>query len=190
MRDEPGDDEPLDAVPLELQIQIRVGEATGAPVLRGDNLARLRRELGTDLAAPRAVFEGLVCPRRLLNGRNVLPRLVVARTVAMMQCVEDPKLRVPRGIQDLQHMGNAVVRFGDGANAPPYLAALGNEVVVRIDHQKCSGLPLVCGTRHDVSPPSNSRNDANAEIPRNTSPCRRINGHPTRPAYVPLESRQ
>src|SRR5215475_1421019 len=48
-------------------------------------------------------------------------------------------------------MGNAAIRFGDGANAPPYLAALGNEVVVRIDHQKCSGLPLVCGTRHDVS---------------------------------------
>jgi hypothetical protein len=70
-------------------------------MLRGDNLAWLRLELGTDLATPRAVFEALLHPRCLLNGRNVLPSLVVARTVSMMQRLEDPKLRLPRGIQDL-----------------------------------------------------------------------------------------
>jgi hypothetical protein len=47
MCDEPDDDELMDAVVLELQIQISVGEATGTPVLRGDNLAWLRVELGT-----------------------------------------------------------------------------------------------------------------------------------------------
>jgi len=66
-------------------------------MLRGDNLSRLRLEFGTDLATPRAAFEALVHPRCLLNGRDVFPRLVVARTVSMMQGIEDPKLRLPRG---------------------------------------------------------------------------------------------
>jgi hypothetical protein len=79
MRYEPDDDELMDAVLLELQIQICVGETTGTPMLGGDNLAWLRLELGTDLATPRAVFEAFALPRSLLNGRNVLPRLVVAR---------------------------------------------------------------------------------------------------------------
>src|SRR6266446_310518 len=120
-------------------------------MLRGDNLAWLRLELGTDLATPRAVFEALVLPRCLLNGRNVLPRLVVARTVSMMHYIEDPKLRFPRGIQDLQHMRNAVIRFCNSPNAAPYLASLGNVVVIGIDHQKCSDFLLICVSRHGVS---------------------------------------
>src|SRR5262245_24174549 len=150
MRDEPDDDEPLDAVLLELQIQVRVGETAGTPVLRGDNLARPGLELGTDLTAPRAVFEALMPPRRLLNGRNVLPGLIVARTVPMMHCIEDPKFRIPRRVQDLQHMGNAAIRFGISANAAPYLASLGNEVVIRIDHQKRSDVLVICVCRHGL----------------------------------------
>jgi hypothetical protein len=47
----------MDAVLLELQIQIGVGKATERPVLRSDNLAWHRLELETDLspgAAPPA----------------------------------------------------------------------------------------------------------------------------------------
>jgi hypothetical protein len=54
----------MDAVFLELQIQIRVGETTGTPMLLGNDFARLRLELAADLAAPRAVFEGLSQPVR------------------------------------------------------------------------------------------------------------------------------
>src|SRR5271166_3682575 len=147
------DDELMDAVLLELQIQIRVGEATGTPMLRGDNLARLGLELGTDLATPRAVLEAPSQPRCFLNGRNVLPGLVVTRTVPMMQCIEDPKLRLPRGIQDLQHMRNAVIGFCNSPNAVPYLASLGNEVVIRIDHKKGRDLLVICHFRHGLSPP-------------------------------------
>jgi hypothetical protein len=41
-------------------------------------------------------------------------------------------------------MPNAVICFGNSPNAVPYLASLGDEVVVGIDHEQCSGLPLVC----------------------------------------------
>src|SRR4029077_4738541 len=86
--DEPDDNDLMDAVVLELQVKVGVGEATGAPMLSRNNLARLRYELGTDLATPCAISEGLVLPRRLLNGRNVFPSFVGARTVSMMQRIE------------------------------------------------------------------------------------------------------
>src|SRR5208337_2620772 len=143
MRYQSDDDELMDAVLLELQIQIRVGEATRTPMLGGDNLVWLGLELGTDLATPRAVFEALSLPRCLLNGRNVLPSLVVARTVSMMQRVEDAKPRVARGIQDFQHMRNTVIRFCNCPNAVPYLAPIGNEVVIRIDHKECGDLLFI-----------------------------------------------
>jgi hypothetical protein len=88
-------------------------------MLRGDNVARPRLELGTDLATPRAVFKGFSQPSCLLNGRDILPSLVVARVISVMQCIEDGKLRVPRGMQDLQHVRHAVIRFCDAPNAVP-----------------------------------------------------------------------
>ena len=62
----------------------------------------------------------------------------------MMHCIEDPKLSLPRGIQDLEHMRNAVIRFCNSPNVVSYLASLGNEVVIRIDHQQRSDLFFIC----------------------------------------------
>src|SRR3974390_3283964 len=42
-------DELMDAVLLELQVQVGVGEATGTPVFLGDNLTWRRHEFGTEL---------------------------------------------------------------------------------------------------------------------------------------------
>jgi hypothetical protein len=99
----------MDAVLLQLQIQICVGEATGTPVLLVHNLTRLRFELAADLAAPRAIFEGLSQLRCFLDGCNVFPGLVVAWTVAMMQRIEHAKFSLPRGTQDLQRMRNTMI---------------------------------------------------------------------------------
>jgi len=99
-----------------------------------DNLTWRRHEFGTELATPCAVFEALVLPRGSLNRRNVGPRFVVACTISMMHGIEDAKLHCARRIQDLQHVGNAVVCFSDSFDQGPELAALGNEVVVGIDH--------------------------------------------------------
>src|SRR6516225_9488523 len=96
---QPGDDELLDAMLFELQIQICVGKASGTPMLEGHDIARLRFEFAADLATLRAVFEGLVQPSCLLDGRNVLPGLVVPWTAAMMHRIENAKLRLTLSIQ-------------------------------------------------------------------------------------------
>src|SRR3984893_13569223 len=59
VRDESHDNELVNPVLLELQIQIRVGETAGTPMLEGHDIARSRLELRADFAAPRAVFERL-----------------------------------------------------------------------------------------------------------------------------------
>jgi hypothetical protein len=41
-------------------------------------------------------------------------------------------------------MRNAVIRFCNSPNAAPYLASLGNEVVIWIDHKKSSDLLFIC----------------------------------------------
>ena len=50
-------------------------------MLERHDIAWLRLEFAADLATPRAVFEGLSQPRYLLDGRDVLPSLIVALTV-------------------------------------------------------------------------------------------------------------
>jgi hypothetical protein len=54
-------------------------------MLESPDIAWLRLEFAADLATPRVVFEALVHPRCLLNGRNVLPCLIVAWTVSTMK---------------------------------------------------------------------------------------------------------
>jgi len=126
-------------------------------MLTDDNFTRRRHEFGAELAAPRAVFEGFVLPRRLLNRSDVRPCLVVAWTVAMMHSVEYSQLRLPRGTQDPQHVGNAVVRLGHGFDTRPDLAAVGDEVVVGIDDQKCGDLLVVRHTVHASLPRSRAQ---------------------------------
>src|SRR5262245_21700307 len=123
----------MDAVLLELQVQVGVGEATGTPVFLCDNLTWRGHEFGTELATPCAVFEALMLPRGSLNRRNVGSRFVVAWTISMMHGIEDAKLHFTRGIQDIQHVGHEVVCYSDGVNAGPDPFALGNEVVVGIN---------------------------------------------------------
>src|SRR5262249_51738482 len=118
---------------------------------RGDNLARLRLELGTDITTPRTVFEDLALPRPSLNWRHVLPGLIVAWAVSTMHGIEDLKPRLARGVEDLLHVRNAVIRFSDSPNAAPYLPSFGDEIVVRVHNQQCRELPGVDRSRHPMS---------------------------------------
>src|SRR5262245_46243905 len=62
MRNEPDNDELLNATVFKLQIQICIGKTTGTPMLGGNNFAWLRLESTADLAAPRAVFKAFPLP--------------------------------------------------------------------------------------------------------------------------------
>src|SRR5262249_17953876 len=150
MSDESDDDELMDAVLLELQVQVGVGEAAGTPVFLCHNLTWLRHEFGTELATPCAVFEALMLPPSSLIRTHVPTCFVGCSMIPMMHGREDAKLRFARRIQDLQHVGNAVVCFSDSFDAGPDLATLGNEVVVRIHHQQRGDALVVCRRIHGV----------------------------------------
>src|SRR4029450_2424586 len=120
---ETDDDELVDAVLLQQQIEVGIGEAAGTPMFLSDDIAGLRCEFAADLATPCAVFEGLARPAFLLDRRNVLPGLIIARAVAMMHRIENTYTCLSRSIQGLQHVRNAFVCFGDFFYARPYLAA-------------------------------------------------------------------
>ena len=95
------DNELMDAVLFELQVEVRVREATGAPVLKCHDLTRLRCELAAKLATPRPEFECSTRPRRFLDRRDISLGLVIARTESTMRRIEDAKARFSRRIQNL-----------------------------------------------------------------------------------------
>src|SRR4029453_6560534 len=83
----------------------------------------------------------------------------VSQAIPMMHRIEHSKLGLPRRIQDLQHMRDTSVAFCDIPQAVPYLPSLGNEVVVRVDHKKCSELLV---KRHDSLPRTQRQPNVNA----------------------------
>src|SRR5262249_16239009 len=101
-----------------------------------------------DLTTPGPVLERLRRPGGLLYGRDVLPRLVVARTVPSVQRVEDAEPRLPRRLQNLQHVLNAVIGFRDRADPSPAFAALGNKIVIRVDQQERHGVRIMYIVSH------------------------------------------
>ena len=78
-----------DAVLAKLLVEVGVGEAALRPVLLGDDVARLRREVGMPFAAPFAAGEGMARHHRLLRRIGVLPVLVVAGFPPAMRRHED-----------------------------------------------------------------------------------------------------
>lgn len=64
-----------------------------------------------------------------------------------MQCVENAYVGLPCGIEDLTHVRNALVGFGNAPEAIPYFAALGDEIVVWINHYETGEVLFV---RHVV----------------------------------------
>lgn len=75
----------VNAVLLEHQIEVRVGEPARAPVLQRHDLPRLRREFEPKGATPGAVGEDLRARPRFLDRGPEFPRLVVAGAPAMMR---------------------------------------------------------------------------------------------------------
>src|ERR1700726_3123803 len=106
-------------MPFESHIQIGVRKATGTPMLLGHDVARMRRKLGAELAAPSSIFKRLSRPGCFLNRRGVLPGFVVARAEPMMHRTENPPPSLSRRSQQLQHMRDAVIRLCNAFDAIP-----------------------------------------------------------------------
>src|SRR4029077_12495842 len=117
-------------------------------MLRRDDIARLRFEPGPNFTAPSPVFERLPRPPCFLNGRDVLPSLIVARSISTMHRIENADTSFSRGVEDLGHMGNAFVALGDPLYAVPEFSAFGDEVVIWIDQDKPGDLSLICELWH------------------------------------------
>jgi hypothetical protein len=64
----------------------------------------------------------------------------------MMQRIEDSNARSSRGIEDV--VWDAFVGLGNTLQAIPYFSALGNEVVVRVDHDEACDVLLVSHIGH------------------------------------------
>src|SRR5215470_5262767 len=126
----------MNAMLFKLQIQVGVGKPARTPVLLSHNLAWFRREFGPDLATHVPYSKALRDQVALLNGCDVFPGLIVGRAVSMMERIEDANPHVPRRIQKLQHIRNAIICLCNISDAIPYFASLGNEMVVGIDDQK------------------------------------------------------
>jgi len=66
--DEAHDDELMDAVLLELQIQVRVGEAAGTPMFLRDDLSRRRRDSARNSPPQVPYSKDLCCHAALWTG--------------------------------------------------------------------------------------------------------------------------
>jgi len=125
---------------LRLQIQIRVGETIGTPMLGCQEIACVRLELGADFSAPGPVFERLPATMRPFEWRNVShSRLDDIADAAM----ENRDTGFSSRFKNLHHVNATLVTFGNCFYSISYFAALRDEVVIRIDQDEPYGLLLI-----------------------------------------------
>jgi hypothetical protein len=70
-----------------------------------------------------------------------------------MQRIEDADIGLACGFEGLTHVRDALVGFSDALQAIPYFAALGNEIVVRIDNEKAGEVLCVRHVGHVAMTP-------------------------------------
>jgi hypothetical protein len=133
---------------LQPEIQVGVGEAALPPMLFGDDVARLRREVGVPFAAPFAAREVVLLHDASLGGVWMVPVLIVARLPPPVW--DDDNLNARRSygaIQPAQVIKKPDLS-GDRLEARINLPALGQKVVVRIDEEQCGPFARVGGFDH------------------------------------------
>lgn len=121
MCDESRHDELMNAMPFEEEIQIGNGETARTPMLLSDDIARLG----------------------FYSRRDVCPALVVAGPIPVVKRIENADAGGARSFQDLGHVRNALVGFSAAPKAIPYFAALGNEIVVRINYHQAGAVLVI-----------------------------------------------
>src|SRR3954451_25003185 len=117
-----------------------------------DKIAGDRNKFGTKLSSPGTVFKSFSMPCRFLSWDNVLPGFVIARAIPMMESVEDAQLRFTGSNQNLMHVRDAPVRFGDILQSIPYLTSFRDKVVIGVDHKERGKFFLIGHVCHSHSP--------------------------------------
>src|SRR5262249_510697 len=105
---------------------------------------------------------------RALRSPQRSPPCSGLRSRATMSRVKDAKPRRPRGVLDLQHVRHAVILLCDVLQAIPDLSALGDEVVIGIDHESCRERLFFGHVCHGLSPTTSPVTDVST---RNACPC-------------------
>ena len=98
--------------------------ATKLAMLRCDNVAGAGFEFWSDLTPHVPCSKVFSLPGCPLNWRNILPRIVIAGVISPVQCVECAYSRLSSSIEDLHHVGDTLVRFGNAFDPIPYCRLL------------------------------------------------------------------
>src|SRR5215469_13145747 len=139
-----------DAVLLEQEVQVGVGEAALPPVFLGDDITGLRLEVGVEFATPGVPGEVVVLFLVALAGGEVVPGLVVTWLPPVVRDEHHPYAGLAGGGDHGAQVVQQTNLLRDGLHFRPGLAALGDEVVVGINKQNRRAAGVV-GLSHGFS---------------------------------------
>src|SRR5262249_35365128 len=105
-------------------------------MLLGDDVTRFRLKGRMKFSTPCAVRENLAPCSASLNGCDIFPGRIVPFTPTVMRRDEDPNSDSTRRLKHFDHIRDALHSLGSFFGEFPKLAALGDEVVIRIDDEK------------------------------------------------------
>jgi hypothetical protein len=95
------------------------------------------------ISPPHVPCSNVLCDQAASGSAQCTSSLVVAWAVSAMQRIEDTQSRLPRRLEHLRHMKHTAP-LASATALRLQLVALGDKIVIRIDHQKGGDLPVVC----------------------------------------------
>ena len=132
----PDDDHVADAMLLQLLIEVGVGKAALSPMFLNNDVAGRGRKVRIPVAAPLPSGERMTIHDRDLRRIGIIPVLIVPGLPAPVRDEDGLDPRFPCGGPDRLHVCDQVDLGGDGLDAWPDLAALGQKIIVGIDDEE------------------------------------------------------
>jgi hypothetical protein len=133
VRKQADNDDVGDAMLPELLSEISVSETALSPVLLDDNITLLGCKIRMPISAPLAASERVPFHDSELSWIGMAPALVVAWLPTPVRNDEDPHACTAHGPIDTLQVVDEADFLGDGFDARPYFAILGQEIVIWIN---------------------------------------------------------
>ncbi len=134
------DDQTIDAVLVEQEVEVGSGETAGRPVLRGDDVAVLWRNVRVHLHTERTGLEDAEVLGALMRRIEEAPTLVVVADVVVVVGIDDGESCHAAGLHESAEVVDRPGGVRDVPGERPELASLGEKFVERVDEQDCGGL--------------------------------------------------